>query len=226
MGWLNRLLFSSVGAKAVTAITGLLLFGFLVGHMSGNLLVFAGRDAFNTYAFNMQGLGPALWLIRGGLLAVFAIHICAALCLARKNRAARPQAYACKDTVQASFASRTMVYSGLLILFFVLYHLSHFTLHWVGSEYGHYQDELGRHDAYRMVVEGFSNPVTSALYIAAMLVLGLHLSHAVGNLWQSLGINHPNINHCLRKGLPWLGWLIVGGFIFVPVAVLTGIVTL
>jgi succinate dehydrogenase / fumarate reductase cytochrome b subunit len=215
-----------VGAKSITGITGLLLFGFLVGHMSGNLLMFAGRDAFNEYAHRMQSLGPLLWLMRGGLLAVFIVHFATALRLARANRGARPVKYACMQTVQASFASRTMVLSGLVILFFVLFHLSHFTLHWIGAEYGHYTDEIGRHDAYRMVIEGFMHPLNSGLYIAAMLTLGLHLSHGLANLWQSLGLNHPHLNHVLRKGLPALGWLIILGFISIPVSVLTGIVRL
>lgn len=226
MGWLRRWFSSSVGSKSIMAVTGLLLFGFLIAHLSGNLLVYAGQDVFNSYAAGMQDLGVVLWIARIGLLGVFVLHVLTAGRLTILNKQARPQKYSYKDTVQASFASRTMIYSGLLIFLFVGYHLAHFTFYWAGGDIHHFRDELGRHDAYRMLVLGFQNPLASFFYIAAMLVLGLHLSHGIGSLFQSLGLNHKHLNPCLNILGPTIAWLLVGGFISIPLAVLLGLVTL
>jgi len=210
----------------IMAVTGLALCLFLIGHLSGNLLTFVGADAFNDYAARLKSLGPLLWVARIGLLAVFGTHVVTAIMLTRKNRAARPEGYVFSSTLQASYASRTMVVSGMVTLLFVLYHLAHFTLHWVDSANATHMDYLGRHDAFQMLVLGFQNPITSGLYIVAMLVLGSHLSHGLSSLFQSLGLNHKNFSPTIRKIAPLLGWTIVLGFISIPVAVLAGIIAL
>ena len=223
----GRIWNSSLGLKYIMALTGVALFGFLLTHLAGNLTVFLGPDALNQYAKNLHAtMGPFIWVARGGLLGIFALHILSAMRLTVKNRQARPQNYACNSTVQASFASRTMVYSGMLTTLYVLYHLSHFTLNYIGADYGSQVDAQGRHDVYHMVVTGFQDPLTSGLYIAAQLVLGLHLSHGLASLFQSLGINHPLYTGNIRKAAPLIGWGIALAFASMPIAVLMGCVKL
>ena len=129
MANLARLYRTSIGAKAVMAITGAMLFLFLIGHLAGNLLIFKGQDAINSYAQGLQNLGAGLWVIRLGLLAVFLLHIATAMRLHHGNREARPVAYYHEDTVKATWASRYMMMTGLVVLAFVIYHLLHFTFH-------------------------------------------------------------------------------------------------
>jgi succinate dehydrogenase / fumarate reductase cytochrome b subunit len=226
MGWLKRTLSSSIGAKFVMAITGLALIGFLVAHLSGNLLVYAGPEAFNAYAAKLKSLGPLLWVMRIGLLAIAVTHVVFAIRLTRANRLARPIPYVAKATIQASYASRTMPMTGLIVLFFIGYHLAHFTLHLVDPSYADLHDSLGQHDAYRMLVLGFQNPVACALYVAGMLAIGTHLSHGMSSMFQSLGINHPNINRVFQCGAPALAWVLVLAFLSIPISVQLGCVTI
>lgn len=128
MNLLLRPVRSSLGKKYVMAVTGLLLIGFVLGHMAGNLLIFAGPDALNSYAHALQSKGPLLWVVRAGLLAVFVVHLAVALRLVAENRAARPTRYAYEQTLEASWASRNMFLTGLVLLAFIVYHLAHFTL--------------------------------------------------------------------------------------------------
>jgi succinate dehydrogenase / fumarate reductase cytochrome b subunit len=208
------------------ALTGLGLVGFVIAHLIGNLLVYAGPDALNAYAQKLQELGPLLWIARGGLLFIFILHVRCALKLTLINRSARPSSYSYKDTIQASYASRTMPMSGLILLAFILFHLAHFTFHYVDHDIGQYVDSLGRHDVYKMVVLGFSDPLSVLLYVIAMALLGLHLSHGLASLFQSLGINHPTINNCLRKAAPGIAWFIALANISMPVSILLGFVHL
>ncbi len=226
MSWMKRTFCSSIGLKIIMAATGLGLFFFLIGHLSGNLLTFAGADAFNEYAARLKSLGPLLWVARIGLLVIFVAHVLTAILLTRKNRAARPEAYVFSSTIQASYASRTMVMTGMITLGFILYHLAHFTLHWVDSANASHMDFSGRHDAFKMLVLGFQNPVTSGIYIISMFILGTHLSHGLSSLFQSLGINHPNITPTVKKVAPLVAWAVVAGFISIPVSVLIGVIAL
>lgn len=222
----QRILDSSLGLKYVMSVTGLLLVGFLVGHLSGNLLTFAGAEVFNAYAAKLKSLGPLLWVVRFGLLTIFCLHVFAALKLTIKNRQARPVAYASSNTEVASFASRTMPMTGMIVLAFLLYHLAHFTLHWIGAESAGHLTGDGDIDAYRMLVEGFQNPVNSGLYIVAMLLLGAHLSHGFSSLFQSLGLNHSSYTPKLKCLGMAVGWGLAIMFISIPVAVLMGCITL
>jgi succinate dehydrogenase / fumarate reductase, cytochrome b subunit len=224
--WIKHFLCSSVGAKYVMAITGLLLVGFLVAHLAGNLLVFAGPDAFNEYAANMQSLGPLLWVARLGLLTIFLVHILSAIRLVMLNRRARPVGYHANSTIQASFASRVMPMSGIIALWYVVYHICHFTLRVIEPEFAGHLDYLGRHDAYRMVVLGFQQPLNVVIYIVGMLVIGSHLSHGFSSLFQSIGLNHPKYTPSIRLIGPVFAWALVLMFLTIPVSVITGCVTL
>ncbi|MCZ2343317.1 MAG: succinate dehydrogenase cytochrome b subunit [Bacteroidales bacterium] len=196
--WACHYLSSTVGSKVLVAVTGLLLVGFVVFHMIGNLKLLFGRDDVNAYAhFLKHGLGPLLWIARGGLLAVFVVHLALAFRLQLRASAARPIGYVYQRSAQATPQSRTMLMTGIVVGLFVLFHLAHFTFGWVHSadigggrqsDYLHLLDEQGRHDVYSMVVAGFRTPWLSILYIVAQLVLFCHLSHGIQSTIQSLGL--------------------------------------
>jgi succinate dehydrogenase / fumarate reductase cytochrome b subunit len=217
---------SSIGKKMIVALSALGLMGFLVGHLAGNLLIFKGPEAINTYAAKLHDLGLLLWVPRLGLLALVGVHIMATLQLAAQNRAARPQEYMADATLRATRSSRLMVLSGLTILAFIIYHLLHFT---VGNLHGFYDDNGayrladGRMDVYKMMVTGFGVWFNSLFYLVAMLLLGSHLSHGVSSVFQTLGVTTPRT----RPLFTLAGWVfavvICGGFISIPVAVLAGI---
>lgn len=219
MSWLTDTAKSSIGAKWVMAISGLALFLFLIAHLAGNVLVFSGQDAFNAYAAGLRELPYGLlWVGRIGLVVLFVAHILTGIKLARANRAARPVAYAAKNTVQASRASRSMIYTGMLVLIFLLYHLAHFTWRIVQNT-GEKVDALGRVDAYSMVIEGFRQPFIAITYVIAMLILGVHLSHGIASSFQTFGFNHPKYFRFVRNISPVIGWVLALSFISIPVAI-------
>lgn len=232
--WLKPIFASTVGGKFLVALTGLALTGFVIAHLLGNLQIFLGRDALNDYAVKLKDFGPLLWIARIGLLTVFVIHIWLALRLKIRSREARPIAYAHEQTVQASFASRSMVLSGLLIFVFVVFHIAHYTLGAIqpvpapseeeqkemlakGVKFEPKQQSLlelkdpkGRQDVYQMTIYGFTNPLIAVLYIIGQLVLMLHLSHGIASVFQTLGLNTPRTQSTFRI-LGWAITLIVGG---------------
>lgn len=208
---------SPIGKKVLMALSGLGLSLFLVLHLSGNFLLFAGADIFNAYAEKLQSLGPLLWIARLGLLALLITHVAVAINLTLDNKRARPIAYAYEKTVQASLASRTMALTGMFIFAFICFHLAHYTFRITNPEV----DQIT--SKYDMVVTAFKSPLVSGFYIASMVILGMHAWHAVSSLWQTLGINHPFIKKTLRVIGPIYGFLIGGGFAFLPISVLLGI---
>jgi succinate dehydrogenase / fumarate reductase cytochrome b subunit len=216
---------SSIAAKQVVAATGGLLFLWLIAHMAGNLLVFAGREAMNSYAAWLKASGFLLWTMRFLTLLLAVAHVAMSLRLARQNRAARPVPYRRKDYVQASFASRSMVPSGLVVLAFVVFHLLHFTIGVV--QRGNYllTDAQGRHDVYSMVVLGFQSSLVTASYVAAVALLALHLSHGLSSLGQTLGLHHPIYTPWVQRLGPVVAAALTAGFLSVPIAVQLRIVT-
>lgn len=220
MSWLQRTLNSSLGGKYVVALTGLGLVGFLVAHLAGNLLMFVGPDAMFAYAKGLRDYMALLWVMRIGLIVMFVTHILFAVKLNLANVAARPVGYAKKSFVRASLSSRTMVYTGLLVLFYLLFHLAHFTFRVTSDQIG----AFAPFDVYNMAIASFSDPFVSLTYIAGMVVLGLHLHHGASSLFQSLGINHDKYNPLIRALGPLLGVVLPALFISIPVAVLFGFV--
>ena len=216
---------SSIGMKTLMAITGLGLSFFVLAHMLGNWLVFAGQDALNSYAAAMHAKPALLWLARSGLIVIFVLHILIGIRLATLNRAARPISYSHPATVQASLESRTMIYTGLLILAFLLYHLAHFTLHVVNFT-GPHIDPQGRPDVFKMVVTGFQNPIISGSYILAMVMLGFHLNHGFASLFQSLGLRREGCRKWLKCAGSAFAILVSVGNISMPVAILMGLIRL
>jgi succinate dehydrogenase / fumarate reductase cytochrome b subunit len=209
------------------AVTGLAMFGFVAGHMVGNLQVFLGPEALNRYGAFLHGLGELLWLVRGGLLAIIVLHVWSAASLTRENRAARPQPYAQQQLVAASYASRTMFMSGLIIGAFVIFHLLHYTadvaaINGTGKDFATLTDEKGRHDVYAMVLLGFRNPLVAGFYILAMVLLCLHLGHGVNALFQSLGVKSPAYAPAINFFAQAVSWLICAGYVSIPIAILVG----
>jgi succinate dehydrogenase / fumarate reductase cytochrome b subunit len=209
---------SANGKKAVMAVTGAMMFGFVLLHMAGNLQIFEGPDQFNKYAQLLRTLPEALWAARLALLAAVAAHTVAAIQLALRNRRARPVAYSKKEAIASTYASRTMYWSGPIVLAFVIYHLLHFTFGITGVP------EFIEGDVYHNVVNGFQNPIIAAWYVLAMLLLCLHLQHGISSMFQTLGISHPRYTPWFKKAAALLAIVIFVGFISVPLSVVLGYV--
>jgi len=206
------------------AVTGIILIGFVTGHLIGNLLIYLGPAWINGYSEHLVELGPFLWFIRVFLLFMVGLHIVSAVQLVIENRKARPKNYQFKKTIQTTYAARTMAVSGLIVLAFIIYHLLHFTFRATDPAIAHLTDSLGRHDVYSMVVRGFQNIYVSAAYIVALGLLCLHLSHGISSLFQSLGLN----NERTVSILSWCGkiysLLLFMGYSSIPTSVLLGLV--
>ena len=226
---------SSIGKKAIMAVSGLIGIGFLVLHMYGNLKIFEGQEYFNAYAAGLRTLGAPifgyshlLWIARLVLLAAVILHVVMAYQLTRQDLGGRPRQirYAVKKDVQATYASRTMRWGGVLLLLFIIYHIMNLTLGVVGYGPGGYraEDTEGFH-AYENVINAFSNPLATIFYVIAMLALGLHLYHGFWSLFQTLGLNNYRIDRILRIGAGAVAVILTLGFIVVPLAVLFGVVS-
>lgn len=217
---------SSIGKKFLMAITGLLLVGFVLGHMAGNLLIFLGQDALNAYALKLHKLGGLLWVARGVLLLSVAIHIVTAILLTKENRRAKGQGYAAKNTKQTTLAGRTMVLSGLVVLAYIIFHLMHFTWRVTHPEYANLVDAHGHMDVYTMVVMGFQDVAISVVYLVSLFLLMLHLNHGIGSVVQTLGLNNRKTVLKVQQAGRALSVLIFIGYSSIPVAVLSGWVKL
>ena len=220
----RRFLLSSVGAKIVMALSGVGLGLFIVNHLLGNLLVFAGPNASNAYAKGLKDLGPILWLLRGGILLAAIAHVWAGIRCKLHDRAARPVRYVNEATRAASFASRTMAVTGLLLLAFLFLHLDHFTFGISHPQFITWKDAEGRHDVYRMTIAGFQSVPYSIVYVVAQVLLALHLSHGLHSLFQHLGIFGKRLTRVLQLAGQAAAWIISLAFISIPLAVLLGIV--
>lgn len=222
MNLFSRAYHSSLGKKYVMAITGLLLFLFVIVHMAGNLQVYLGPEPMNAYAELLQSKPGLLWTARVGLFVIAVLHIISALQLAAENRAARPQPYA-EGKPLASLASRTILVSGLIVFAFIIYHLMHFTLGVTNPDFMDLRDG-NRHDVYRMVVEGFRNPYVSVFYIISMGLLCLHLSHGVSSLFQSLGVRRKATAAAFNRFAQMSAIVIFIGNCSIPISILAGVV--
>ena len=216
---------SSVGKKMIVAITGIILILFVIGHLLGNLQIFIGPDWINGYSEHLRDLGPLLWAIRLFLLAAVIIHIWLTIQLAVENRRARPEAYIERRYVKATFASRHMLLSGLIVLAFIIYHVAHFTVRVTDRRFALLKhDPLGHYDVYSMMVYGFQNYFVSAFYVLGLFLLALHLSHGSSSFFQSLGLNDKKLTPRLALGGRIFAWLLFAGYTSIPVAILLGII--
>ena len=213
---------TSLGKKAVMAVTGLVLLGFLLGHMLGNLQVYLGADALDSYAQKLKTLGPLLWGIRGVLLIAFVLHGWMVIDLYAHSSAARPVPYCKRKTVVTSYAAEAMWLSGIVILLFVVFHLAHFTFPGIAMSSSYVHDGHGK--VYLNVVNGFRVPWVAALYGLAQIVLGTHIFHGSWSLLQTLGLSHPRYDRLVRGVAKTIAVVIVLGNCSIPVAVLAGLV--
>jgi succinate dehydrogenase / fumarate reductase, cytochrome b subunit len=218
---------SSLGKKYLMAGTGFILFGFVVGHLAGNLQVFAGPEALNRYGAFLHGSAELLWLVRLFLLATIGVHLWSSIRLSLENRAARPVGYAEYRPVGATLASRTMLETGIVVAVFVIYHLLHYTvqvqsLNLTGQNFVTFEDPYKRHDVFRMVVVGFRNPFVSLFYLLGVGLLCFHLSHGASSMFQSLGWKNDNYRPFLDKVARVVAVLIFLGYASIPVAILAG----
>ena len=224
MSRVQRLVGSLVGKKVVMAATGVILLGFVLVHMAGNLKVFQGPEHFNAYAEGLRTIGAPffargqlLWIARIILLAAVGLHIWAAWAVTRASWAARPDGYKRLDLIETTWAARTMRWGGVLIIAYVAYHLLDLT-------FGKANPSFVTGDVYHNLVASFQRTPVALAYIAAMLVLAFHMYHGIYSAFQTLGLNHPKYNRW-RRGVAALYTLVVtAGFIAVPVAVLAGVV--
>ena len=217
---------TTIGKKIAMALSGLMLLGFVVGHMAGNLKIYQGEAKYNAYAEGLRelgdplfGHGQLLWIARLGLLAAVGIHILSAVQLTRIAKQARPVGYKQKDNLSFSYASRTMRWGGVILLGFIVYHLLHLTL---GSV--HHDFEHG--SVYKNVVSAFALWPVALTYIICMLPLGFHLYHGIWSVTQTLGLDGPRISRVRRAAAAGIALVVTLGNISIPLAVLAGVIKL
>ncbi|WP_350448954.1 succinate dehydrogenase cytochrome b subunit [Paracidobacterium acidisoli] len=210
---------STNGKKAVMAVTGAIMFLFIIGHVAGNLQIFEGPDKLNAYGHFLHSIGEILWVVRVVLIASVILHITATVQLALRNKAARPVGYSRKQAINSSYASRTMYWSGPIVLVFIIFHLLQFT-----AGYIHPGSQFIEGDVYHNVVAGFQVWWVSVWYIFAVSLLGLHLRHGIWSAFQSIGYNHPRHTPLLKKAALIIALLITLGYISIPISVLLGLV--
>jgi succinate dehydrogenase / fumarate reductase cytochrome b subunit len=208
---------STNGKKAVMAVTGAILFLFVIGHLAGNLQVFEGPAKINAYGHFLRVIGEVLWAVRVILIVCVVLHIWVTVQLALLNRKARPVGYSKKKSVNSSYADRTMYWSGPIVLAFVIFHLLQFT-----AGYIHPESQYIEGDIYHNLVAGFSVWWVSAWYIFSLILLGFHLRHGLWSAFQSLGLNHPRHTPVLKQAALWITIVIIAGYISIPVSVLAG----
>lgn len=220
---------STPGKKTVVAVTGIILFGFIIGHMTGNLKTFAGvaddgihkldwyAHFLRTIGAEMLGYGGFLWAFRAVLLGALILHVLTVFQLQAKNRTARPVEYAAYSYKSSTIAARSMLLGGIVILGFIFFHIAHLTLGWIDPSlftHGH---------VYENVFNAFKQPLYVGLYSVALIFLGLHLYHGLWSLTQTLGIDRPDRNHSLRMLARTIALLIALGFIAVPIGISAGL---
>ena len=208
---------SSIGKKAIMAVTGMIGIGFVVGHMIGNLQIFQGPEKLDAYAVALRKLGPLLYFIRFVLLGAVFLHIVAAYQLSKMSWDSRSHDYKKWKPVGSDYASRTMRWSGPILALFIVYHLLDFTF---GARVVNPTFEHGR--VFANVVASFSRWYVTAFYVVSMLALGLHMYHGIWSMFQSLGLNNPKYNHYWKTLSAVVTGIVVLGNIVMPVAVFLG----
>ena len=231
MNLITRTWHSSLGKKYIMALTGCALFGFVIAHLVGNLQIFLGSENLNRYGYFLQTTPELIWPARIGLIVLVVLHIVAAVQLSAENKRARSIPYAQYEVVAASYASRTMLMSGLIIAAFVIYHLLHFTvqipgINFTGQDFRILEDAKQRHDIYQMMVVGFKQPLVSGFYMLGMALLCLHLSHGASSMFQSMGWKNKYYGKLLDKAARIGALLIFLGYCSIPLAVLSGLIKL
>ena len=209
---------ASIGKKAVMAVTGVVLFGYLVGHLAGNMQVYLGAEQMDRYATFLHSMPVLLWGVRALLVACVVLHIMASLQLQKLKLDARPTGYVKKEAIESSLASRSMIRSGAMIAAFVVYHVLDLTTGVAGAA------QFRELRAYENLVYSFRRLPVSAFYIVGMILLGMHLYHGLWSIFQTVGFSHPRYSPMIKRASAWVAILMAAGFISIPIAVLTGLV--
>ena len=230
---------SSIFSKVVMAVTGALLVIYIVVHTLGNLLIYLGPDAINSYSQFLHSLGPILWIVRIGLIVAAILHVWTSIALKLENLDAKPDKYAVKKYLKAKLTSRTMLWTGVAIFLFVVYHVSHLTLQITNPEHVSMQAytptglslaasdamvQFERTNVYNMVVLGFRNPIIAIVYMIAVTIVGFHLNHAIQSMFQTLGWNNPKYFPIIQKSSTWLSIIIIICLVSIPLTILLGLV--
>lgn len=227
MNILKRLFSSTLGKKYIMAVTGFFLFAFVAGHLIGNLQIFGGPEMINRYGHFLQSNLELVWPVRITLAAFLVLHIWSAITLSLENNAARPVDYAVYQPIGSSYASRTMLWGGVIVFVFIVYHLLHYTaqvqyINLTGKSFTTFIDQEKRHDIFKMMVVGFNNGWVSGFYILGVGLLCLHLSHGASSMFQSMGWRNAAYRPLLDKLARVVAVLIFVGYISIPVAILLG----
>ena len=218
------LLSNAVGRKVLMAATGLAMLLFVVVHLLGNSSIFVGPDGINAYAEKLHSLGPIVWIFRAVMFAMLAIHVWFGIQLTLENNAANPSKYAVKKHLKISFAGDTMIWTGLLLLAFIVYHLLQFTVR-ITPDVVLGEDAKGRFDVFTMVIESFRVGSIAAIYVAGMVVLFLHLSHGIQSIFQTLGLASDRSLPVYNGLGKLLAIVFLVGYASIPVTILAGILT-
>ncbi len=215
---------SAIFKKAIMAITGMVLFGFVLSHMTGNLKIFQGAEKINHYSEFLREFGQPvlpykgfLWIMRLGLIGAAVLHIWSAIALTLDNRRARPKNYELRRPVQMDYASRTMRYSGFIVAGYIVYHLLHLTS-------GQAHPDFVHGDVYSNLIIAFQNPLVAAIYVVVNILLSFHLYHGLWSMFQSLGIDHPAVKGLRRPFAATFAVVICLGFIAIPISIVTGLI--
>lgn len=216
---LAQLTRSSIGKKWIVALTGLVMFLFVVGHMIGNLQLFLGPEAINNYGALLRTSPELLWIVRLVLLSALVLHVIFTMWIVIENRRARPVQYEKKASVQSKLSTRLMAITGLLLLAFVIFHLLHFTSHSVDPSFAGFHDEKGRHDVFRMVIVGFENRLHAGFYAVAMVMLCSHLSHGAWSWLQTVGLRSKKVAEPTTRGAWLIALALAAGYLSIPFAV-------
>jgi len=208
----------SLGKKVVMAASGVVLFGYLVGHLLGNLQVYLGAEKMDGYAAFLHSMPALLWGVRVLLVVSVVAHIVSSIQLAQLKNTARPVSYVKKESIASSYESRTMMWSGPIIALFIVFHILDLTTGAAGAS------QFRELRAYENLVYSFRRIPVAAFYIVAMVLLCMHLHHGLWSMFQSMGISHPRYTPIIRRAAAWVAILMAIGFISIPVSVLTGLV--
>ena len=219
-----QLLTNAVGRKVLMAVTGLLMVLFIVVHLLGNSSIFVGPDGINAYAAKLHSLGPVVWVFRAVMLALLLVHVWFGVTLTLENSAANPAKYAVSKKLKATFSSETMIWTGLLLLAFIVYHLLQFTVR-VTPDIVKGTDAQGRYDVFTMVLSSFRHTWIALMYVAAMIVLFLHLKHGIQSFFQTLGVSNDRTLPSYEALAKVLSVVFLVGYCSIPVTILAGILS-
>lgn len=213
--------YSIIGKKILLAFSGLILLAFIIGHVLGNMSIFLGQDALNTYAYILTKNKLLLYSARIFLLFALVIHVYTSIFITLINNKAKQSNYIVKNSIRMSFASKTMIYTGIIILVFLIFHLLHFTFGYIDPNYFGLLDHKNRHDVYTMVVEAFSKKYISMIYVISLCCLGLHLSHAFFSVCQTFSITMTRESiYKSQKISKILSIIIISGYLMIPLSIL------